>query len=137
MSDLLVSLLIWIGSQLNLAVDVDTVPGVRFAPADTLVRMAFGGTRPTAARPKKILGLYDFENQIIYLADGLDLDSNEGKAILVHELVHFLQYQHGVDQRSACVSDLEPAAYLLENIYRNRHAMTATPVLKAAHRSGC
>ncbi len=137
MSDLVVSLLIWIGSQLNLTVDLDTVPSVRFASGETLVRMAFAGERPAAASPKKVLGLYDFENQIVYLARGTDLGSDEGKAILVHELVHFLQYQHGVHRRISCIGDLEPAAYLLESIYRSRHGMTRVTSRKAAHGRSC
>ena len=137
MADLVVSLLIWIGSQLNLAVELDSVPAVRFASGEMLVQMAFAGERPAAANHKKVLGLYDFQNQIIYLAEGTDLKSGEGKAVLVHELVHFLQYQHGVHRRIACIGELEPPAYLLESVYRSRHGIAGLPAREAAHGRTC
>ena len=61
----------------------------------------------------KINGLYNFNEKAVYILDSLDLETTEGKGILLHELVHYLQYQHGYDENVECKNELESLAYVL------------------------
>ena len=49
------------------------------------------------------------------------MDTNEGKGILLHELVHYLQYQTGVDKDAKCKNELESLAYVLEAKFLESH----------------
>ena len=69
----------------------------------------------------QIFGLYNFNEGNVYLLDSIDLGTNEGKAILLHELVHFLQYQTGLDDDAKCKNELESLAYVLEAKFLESH----------------
>lgn len=57
----------------------------------------------------------------VYLLDDVDLATPEGRAVLLHELVHHLQYRHGLDKSAPCVSSLEQAAYTAQRRYLEQH----------------
>ena len=64
-----------------------------------------------------IEALYHPDSNSIYVRRGVDLTTNYGKSALVHELVHFLQYQHGMERKVACVNALEKDAYRVQAAY--------------------
>lgn len=53
----------------------------------------------------------------MYILNSIDLESDKGKSILLHELVHYMQYQHGHDKDVTCKNELESLAYLLQVKY--------------------
>ena len=69
----------------------------------------------------KIFGLYNFKEKTIYILETIDLNTEKGKAILLHELVHYIQYQSGKDKLVNCIKELEPKAYEIEEAYLNKH----------------
>ncbi len=124
--DLMSGLVNWINNHTSFKHDIEKLPGVVFANPNVIAEVAFGGELPSNVDAAKlnILGLYNFNNQTIYMLDSLDLKSEEGKAILLHELVHYLQYEESVDQNVECKNELEALAYTLEAAYLNNQGVT-------------
>ena len=118
MQELLVSLLFWISSNSILNYDGSKLPRLAFVTEQRLNSMAFGNHHPSAIRTGKyrVAGLYHHELQTIFLVRSVNLESESGKALLVHELVHFLQYQNG-DEWLDSIADLEQLAYTVEAAY--------------------
>ena len=115
MPELLTSLLIWIAANSNLEHDGASLPRVVMASAEALHEMAFGENFPKAIRSGKykVSGLYNDVENTIYLVDTTDLTTEGGKALLVHELVHYLQHTNGRTKEHE-LRVLEPLAYVLE-----------------------
>lgn len=110
------AMLNWINSQSSFDHDVSKVPQVKKVSATQIAKIAFGGELPQAVDPEKlqIYGLYNFNEGAVYLLDSLDMNSETGKGILLHELVHYLQYQYDQDDQVSCKNELESLAYILE-----------------------
>lgn len=68
--------------------------------------------------------IYDSDNNIIYLGERLTPDSSYGRAVLVHELVHFLQHQYDKHEEAACLNHLEKDAYLIQAEYMKENDLT-------------
>ena len=113
----------WINSHSSFDHDVSKVPEVKKVSATEIAEVAFGGTLPQAVDPEKlqIYGLYNFNEGAVYLLDDLDLSSEKGKGILLHELVHYLQYQYDQDENVQCKNELESLAYILEAKFLQSH----------------
>ena len=112
---LMTTLLIWISANSNLQYDGISFPKLALADGKALHEMAFGQNMPKAIRTGKyrVSGLYNHVDNTIYLVDTTDLNSDGGKALLVHELVHYLQHLNGRTNDHE-LKVLEPLAYLLE-----------------------
>lgn len=113
----------WVKTQVQ-SLDVNLeLPGVKRVNAKEMVQVAYGKDLPKAMSEKnlQIYGLYNYKNETIYLLDSIDLNSEKGKSILLHELVHYLQYQNGHDERVSCKNELEKLAYGLEARYLKEH----------------
>ncbi len=106
----------WINNHSSFSHDVTNMPDIVKVSATQMAKVAFGGELPQAIDPEKlrIYGLYNFNEGAVYILDSLDLDTEKGKGILLHELVHFLQYQYDRDEDVKCKNELESLAYLLE-----------------------
>ena len=119
--DLMGGLVTWINNHTSFKHDADKLPELVFANPHIIAEVAFGKELPGNVDAEKlnILGLYNFNEQTIYMLDSLDLKTEEGKAILLHELVHYLQYQDNIDQNVECKNELEALAYTLEAQYLN------------------
>jgi hypothetical protein len=115
-NELIVGLISWINNHSSFNFDLEKLPKIKKVSANKIAQVAFGGELPAAidAESLRIYGLYNFNEETIYLLDSLDLDTKEGKGILLHELVHFLQYQTGLDNTVKCKNELESLAYVLE-----------------------
>lgn len=106
----------WINDHSSFEFDVENIPAVKKVNAQQIAEVAFGGSLPKSidAKSLRIFGLYNFNEKAVYLLDSIDLDSKEGKGILLHELVHYLQYQTGLNKNVRCKNELETLAYVLE-----------------------
>jgi hypothetical protein len=121
--ELVSGLLGWINDHSSFKYEFDKIPEVKKVSARQIAEVAFGGKLPKAVNPDnlQIFGLYNFNEGAVYLLDSIDLDTDEGKGILLHELVHFLQYQSGMDDNVKCKNELESLAYVLEAKFLEAH----------------
>ena len=67
---------------------------------------------------------YDPELNIIYLGEKIALESDYGRAVIVHELVHFLQKTHNHRAKVDCKNALEKDAYFIQEAYMKAHNLT-------------
>lgn len=127
MKELTVALLMWIGSHTPLAYDGSHAPGVVRVHHDELVQILYQDDRPRDIDVDNVsvAGLYNFKDGNIYLLDSVDVSTVEGRAVLVHELVHYLQYHHGQDKSIQCMRMLEPQAYRTQADYLDQHGKTS------------
>lgn len=121
--ELVSGLLGWINEHSSFKYDIEKIPEVKKVSSKEIAMVAFGGKLPKAVNPDnlQIFGLYNFNEKAVYLLDSIDLDTDEGKGILLHELVHFLQYQTGMDDNVNCKNELESLAYVLEARFLESH----------------
>jgi hypothetical protein len=117
--DLMGGLVGWINNHTSFKHDANKLPELVFANPHVIAEVAFGKELQSNIDAEKlnILGLYNFNDQTIYILDSLDLKTEEGKAILLHELVHYLQYEDSIDKNVECRNELEVLAYTLEAEY--------------------
>ena len=121
--ELVAGLLDWLNHHSAFTHHIGDMPKIITVSAEQMATVAFGDKLPKAVNPKNlnIYGLYNFNEKAVYILDTLDLRSDKGKSILLHELVHFLQYEYGQDKDVACKNELEALAYLLEAKYLQAH----------------
>ena len=136
--ELMSGLLSWINAHSSFSFDIHNIPKVKKVSARDMAKVAFGGRLPAAidAKSLRIFGLYNFNEETVYLLDSINLDSKEGKGILLHELVHYLQYQTGLDHNARCKNELESLAYVLEARFlesqHHRHNITRSHINKVS-----
>ncbi len=136
--ELAAGLLGWINSHSSFEYDIKNIPDIKKVSATEIATVAFGGELPAAVNPDtlKIFGLYNFNEGSVYLLDSIDLDTDEGKGILLHELVHYLQYQTGMDDNVKCKNELESLAYVLEAKFLesndHKHNISASHIQKVS-----
>ncbi len=123
MKETTLALLLWISSHTPLAYDGHAPPEIMRVPHAELIQILYNGEIPQGVDTKtiSIAGLYNYLDGKIYLQDDVDLATAEGRAVLVHELVHHLQYYHGLDKSVPCIGSLEPAAYAAQRAYLAEH----------------
>ena len=121
--ELTAGLLGWINQHSSFEHNIDKMPDVVKVSALEMAHVAFGDDLPKAIDPEKlqIYGLYNFNEEAVYILDTLDLETEKGRGVLLHELVHFLQYQYDQDENVKCRNELESLAYILEAKYLQSH----------------
>jgi len=109
-------------SQLDFDVG-DEMPKIQRLPRSEMYKLAFGKNMPRVGSGSalNVYGLYNYQDETIYVLDSINLNTIKGKAILLHELVHYLQYQNGHDDMVECRNRLEYLAYRLEASYLKEH----------------
>lgn len=138
MENLMGLLVDWINQHTTFEHHVDSLPKLVIADPNIIAEVAFGGKLPgnIDAESLNIMGLYNFNEKAIYLLDDIDLDTEEGKGILLHELVHYLQYEEGIDKNAECKNELEALAYMIEAKYLNKlnveHGITENHIDKVS-----
>lgn len=136
--ELAAGLLEWINSHSSFTYDIDNLPEIKKVSPTEIAEVAFGGELPKAVNPDtlQIFGLYNFNDGAVYLLDSIKLDTDEGKGILLHELVHYQQYQTGIDKDAQCKNELESLAYVLEAKFldsnNHRHNITSSHIDKVS-----
>ena len=120
---LIKNLLTWINGYTSYSYSSMEMPHIKRVSAREMAEVAFGKNLPKSLNLKtfQIYGLYNFKERMVYLHDSIDLETEKGKAILLHELVHFLQYEYGQDKEVNCKNELESLAYMLEAKYLYDH----------------
>lgn len=133
MEALLLSLLLWINQ--NTAFNYDPSLGLpNLASADQM-RLAevIIDDQATLAKEKDNASFQDFVDQLeavynhdlktILLSNKIDPNSGYGRSVIVHELVHFIQYQQKLNEEVACLNALERDAYTLQAQYMEQHGI--------------
>lgn len=123
MKELVVSLLFWISSNSPMVIEGGSIPDVVSVDKAEILQVAFGEKAAPAMRAKgiEVFGLYNYEEDRIYLLNELDLTTIKDKAVLLHEIVHYLQYKAGDDKIVQCKNQLESLAYHVEADYLEAH----------------
>ena len=133
-------LLAWIRAQDISVATLMQSPLVKRSTQPEMLRLAFGEKMPASmnASELKVYGLYNFKNETVYLLDEINLSTIKGRAVLVHELVHYAQYRDGLNNRVRCVNELETLAYQLEARYLQHHSVQPDFTAKDVHQlSAC
>ena len=120
-------LLAWIRAQDITVAALLQSPKVERSSQQEMLRLAFGERMPASMDTSqlKVYGLYNFKNETVYLLNEINLSTIRGRAVLVHELVHYAQYREGVNNRVRCVNELETLAYTLEEKFLAQHGLQA------------
>lgn len=66
---------------------------------------------------EKIMGLYNYNEKVIYINELVDLNKKAGEAIVLHELVHHYQFESGLSKNISSLADLEKLAIAMEEKY--------------------
>lgn len=131
MNDLYAILLSWAVTLSGYSMP-DTPAEIVRVPHDTLVRRACGG------RECKVMGWFP-PGQRIYIDERLGPEENLlAASIVVHEMVHYLQYQSGGFDAYSCSKSigLEREAYAVQREFLLRYGVYQ-PVGVNSHRVGC
>jgi hypothetical protein len=62
-------------------------------------------------------GAYNNYKNIIYLHNRVNLETTSGMSYLVHELIHYIQYDTGKNKSAKCMHALEYDAYAIQNAF--------------------
>ncbi len=127
MKSLLVASLLWINQNTGIRYDVALgLPTVQRVSQEVLASERYGGElsrSETDGIKSEIAALYDHKNKRILVGDYVDFDTVHGRSALVHELVHFIQYEKGVAAEAPCVRSLERDAYRIQSRYLKQHGL--------------
>lgn len=114
MQDIIIGVLAWIGSQTTYNVDLQ-LPNLSFTePANICVN--YGINKKGACQASRLTAFYN-KRSTIYLPLSFNKDSKEDQSKLVHELVHYVQWENNKD-KSECMGNLEVEAYELQEKWR-------------------
>ena len=139
-SSLVVSLMIWISTMTGYV--VPDPPKVGYKTESELTRILYNCTHPTEltklicddiisnkgkhvfTKHHRTLAIYNNVLQQIYIKKGLEKSYNKVvlQSILLHELIHHMQYQNKVNfsllpEKGPCIGKYEQEAYYLQNIW--------------------
>jgi hypothetical protein len=125
MKEILTGLLLWIVQNTALVYDAnDGLPQVEQVEPRELAVLIFKGEIPAYVSQvdlnraaEHLEATYRPDTRTIYVRRGIDLASVHGRGVLVHELVHFIQYQQGMHRKVVCANALEEAAYRAQAAY--------------------
>ena len=116
MKELMISLLLWIGTNSTLMVEKVILPQVEFVSSEEMHRM-FGMGEDCGGPTVK--ALYQIEDKIIYLQEDWDQYNLIDKSFLLHELIHHSQKLEGYE----CREKREEEAYELQFKYLKENAI--------------
>ena len=149
MKEIIFALMVWIGSQTGFP--VPELPNVLSITPSEMRNLMFECDKlkmendpmyntlciidpdPSAI---DVIAVYDHESSTIYLPIYFDENNMAHRAILLHELIHHLQYKANYDKRVRCKEMLEKQAYNLtdkwleENNTKMPEELTVGPLLR-------
>jgi hypothetical protein len=137
MEQLLIILLLWIGQHSDFDYHPDMgLPNVEQVTQRKLAHIYVGdedsvgnnnntqGFLSEEAYQSLAAGLeavYAADKNTIYLGEKIDIKTDYGRSVLVHELIHFLQNTHQHHTQVACGNALEKDAYFIQADYMKEH----------------
>jgi hypothetical protein len=123
MKSIAAALLIWINA--NSGYDyLGEPPKVVKTDPEALAHLLLGEVWIIPERAKRgLMGLYDVETRTIWLRDDFDSKNYKDRSHLVHELVHFLQYEGQRGDGLVNQADYESEAYTIQNRFLRAHGL--------------
>lgn len=113
MSELILSLIVWIGA--NSEYDVDFPQPIVVMTTQHNMCELFGISDKFRCEVSGLKGFYN-EDQTIYLGTDFNQKDPHHVSRLLHELIHYVQYQNG--ESYLCRGNLEIQAYDLQDEWR-------------------
>ena len=111
MKEILTALMIWLGANTPFNTNHD-IPSILFVTQAQMEEMFYTGSNKM---PNTLHGLYDKESDTIILSDQWDRRKSWDMAILLHEMVHYLQDQNNMKFR--CTAEMEKDAWPIQQKY--------------------
>ena len=111
MKEILTALMIWLGANTPFDTNHD-IPKILFVTQAQMEEMFYTGSNKM---PNTLHGLYDKESDTIILSDQWDRRKSWDMAILLHEMVHYLQDQNNMKFR--CTAEMEKDAWPIQQKY--------------------
>lgn len=133
MNALITAMMIWIGAQTGLAVPA-TPPNVIIAPTMEALRVRAHPSLPP--QPFGVGALYTSRTMRIDLMPGFDIEDPDYRALLVHELTHYMQHRAGLF-RATCRGDLEKQAEAMQRAWTVREGRDPSRVPVLSDRYPC
>ena len=103
MKELIMALMLWIGSNTNYNIDCP-VPQVERMDI-IMEEIIFPDYE----------GFYDYNKNIIYIREGLDIKDPWTQGVLLHEVIHYLQDMNNAQFK--CTAEMEKDAWPLQKKY--------------------
>lgn len=112
----------WIGANTDYDVEGVALPAVEYLGRDAMQIAYYGPEKVAKAEFEgyllpEVMAFYDPERRTMVLRD--DFDAARDGHILVHELVHHLQYLQGGIGDDHCAASLEPEAYRIQEQWQD------------------
>ncbi len=148
MEALLLTLLLWINQHTHFDYDADKgLPTVMSADQITLAALIINDDEELRENKNtfsfqnfanQLEAVYDHRHQRILVSSKIEWNSPYGRSVLVHELVHFIQYKNGEQDQVGCLNALERDAYEVQALYMEAHGVPKNfDTLTVALRSMC
>ena len=119
MSEIILSLMLWIGDNTSYDVYLNT-PIITLTNQHNMCAQ-YGINNKSRCEGQRMAGFYD-RDQTIYLGLHFKVDNSHYQSQLLHELVHYVQWENGEDG-STCLGLLELEAYELQDQWREQQGL--------------
>jgi len=114
MAEILTALMIWLGANTQLDTNHD-IPKVLFLPQAQMEKLYYPEEQENLPNNNKLHGLYDTESDTIILLDSWDRRKPWDMAVLLHEMVHYLQDMNNL--KFECTAEMERDAWPIQKQY--------------------
>jgi len=121
MTDLILSLMTWIGTQTGYALP-NHAPNIVITDRYNMCAQ-YGINNKGSCQASRLQGFYD-KNVTIYLRPSFDMQNLNDRSQLLHELVHYVQW-YNKQQQHECLGQLEVEAYELQDEWRVESGLKA------------
>ncbi len=115
---LLLSLLMWIGSHTSYNVSGVGVPHVELRTSKEIQDIYYGDCK----RDERAVILAVHSDGVVYLNKDVDVRKKNDRALVVHELTHYLQFVYR-EQIPTAHQEREVEAIAIENIWRKSNGL--------------
>lgn len=113
----------WLTENSKYEYNGEELPDVVFETIPDMCKVLYPNGVPD---PCEIAGYYNNDTNTIYIADTPTthmVEEGYKEAVLVHELVHFLQWINGEYDKVACRQELEKDAFKLQDQYIDEYGL--------------
>ncbi len=122
MTEIIVGLMAWIAMHTGYDVD-GPLPNIVMTQPGNLCAQ-YGINDMSQCQGMRLRGFYNKGNTI-YLSMDFDIDNLHHRSQLLHELIHYAQYQNN-EQLGVCLGHLELEAYDLQDVWRSKYDLQPT-----------
>ncbi len=114
----LLKLTIWIETHSDMNTQNIPLPNIEILHEDDLCKMAFSDrVAINSQNCSKLQGLYNYVTKVVYIDEDMSLNSLEGKLVLLHELVHYYQFEYHYVNDNVHTNNLEDLPKAFEQQY--------------------